>query len=308
MILGLDYGGGRPGGAAIKAAGFRFVCRYLSEGGPTLPGKLLTPAECTDLQAHGIAVAVNWETTADRMKAGHSAGVADAQRADAQVRAVGHPADRPVYFSADWDATPADQAKIDDYLRGAASVIGPERVGVYGSYYVCKRCFDNGTARWAWQTGAWSGGNREPRAHIYQRIGFVTVGGVQCDVNEALKPDFGQHPEGADMTPEEHQWLREIHEESTRRLPTRVPTMLGEPTPPDAYADTVLGFACNSDAYGFLNQQAMGKLQAAVNALATAVAAQHGLSTDDIRAIFDQELAKIPKVRITAETPSPTTP
>jgi hypothetical protein len=200
-MLGLDYAGGHPGGAAITAAGYAFVCRYLSPGGPSLPGKLLTQPEYADLMAHGVAVVVNWETTADRMKAGRAAGVADAQMADVVARGVGHPADRPIYFSADFDATPDDQVAIDAYLRGAATVIGLGRVGVYGSYYVCQRCLDNGTAAWVWQTGAWSGGRREPRAHIYQRIGTVTVGDVACDVNEALVPDFGQHPHQEDDVP-----------------------------------------------------------------------------------------------------------
>jgi hypothetical protein len=151
--------------------------------------------------AQGVAVVVNWETFAERMRDGYPAGVVDARQADAVARSVGHPSDRPIYFSADWDTTPTDQVAIDDYLRGAASVIGVPRVGVYGSYYVCRRCLDNRTARWAWQTGAWSGGQREPRAHIYQRIGYVTVNGVQCDVNESLQLDFGQHLEGEMPTP-----------------------------------------------------------------------------------------------------------
>lgn len=192
-MLGLDYAGDRPGGAAIAAAGYGFVVRYLTTGGPGLPGKLLTLPEYADLQSHGVAIAVNWETSADRMKTGHGAGVSDAQAADVVVRALGHPSDRPIYFSADFDATPADQAEIDDYLRGVASVIGLSRAGVYGGYYVVKRCLDNHTATWAWQTMAWSGGQVDPRAHLVQRIGYVTVGGVQCDVNEAMQADFGQH-------------------------------------------------------------------------------------------------------------------
>jgi hypothetical protein len=193
-LLGLDYAGGRPGGATIAAAGYGFVVRYLSSGGASLPGKLLTPEEYADLQAHGVRIVANWETTADRMKSGFAAGAADARAALAQLQKIGHPADRPVYFSCDFDATPADQAAINDYLHGAASVIGVERVGIYGGYWPVKRALDAGAARWAWQTGAWSGGNIDPRIHIYQRIGFVTVGGVQCDVNEARKDDFGQHP------------------------------------------------------------------------------------------------------------------
>jgi glycoside hydrolase-like protein len=192
--LGLDYAGGVPHAAAITSAGYSFVVRYLTAGGPGLPGKLLTALEYAALQSAGVAVVFNFETTADRMKGGRAAGIADAKTAHNVITALGAPLDRPIYFSADWDAAPHEQPLIDAYLDGAASVVGLHRVGVYGSYYVVKRCLDNNTARWAWQTGAWSGGQREPRAHIYQRIGFATVGGVECDVNEALQPDFGQHP------------------------------------------------------------------------------------------------------------------
>lgn len=195
-LLGLDYAGGRPGGASIATAGYKFVVRYLTSGGSSLPGKQLTIAEYNDLQDHGIAVVVNFETTATRMKAGFSAGVEDARYSDGYLRQLGYPTNRPIYFSADWDATPSDQAAIDDYLKGAASVLGINRVGIYGGYWPVKRALDNGTAKWAWQTGAWSGSNVDPRIHIYQRIGFATVGGVQCDVNEARKEDFGQYLRG----------------------------------------------------------------------------------------------------------------
>lgn len=194
-LLGLDYAGGVPHPTAITSAGYGFVCRYLTPGGAGLPGKLLTLGEFTALQAAGIAVVVNFETASDRMKAGYAAGVADAQTAHATTSALGVPADRPIYFSADWDASVAEQVTIDAYLTGAASVIGAPRVGVYGSFYVVKRCLDNGTAHWAWQAAAWSGGQIEPRAHIYQHIGTAVVGGVECDINEArIQPDFGQHP------------------------------------------------------------------------------------------------------------------
>jgi Domain of unknown function (DUF1906)/Putative peptidoglycan binding domain len=193
MILGLDYAGGRPGGSAIMASGYQFVVRYLSDGGPSLPGKLLTAAEYVDLQRAGVAVCCNWETSATRMLGGYAAGASDAQSAAAVCGSLGHPMDRPIYFSADWDASPAQQTAIDAYLDGAArSLGGPARVGVYGGYWVVKRCLDNGKARWGWQTGAWSGGNIDPRIHLYQRIGYVDVNRVQCDVNEARQLDFGQ--------------------------------------------------------------------------------------------------------------------
>ena len=219
MRIGLDYAGGRPGGAAIRAAGYDFVVRYLSDGGPSLPGKLLTPAEANDLRANGISIVSNWETTANRMLDGYVAGVHDASVALGQVLACGGRFDRPIYFSVDFDATEADQVPIDDFLRGAASILGAQNVGIYGGYWPLRRALDNKTAVWAWQTDAWSGGNVERRRNMHQRLRQVRVGGVMCDENEAFTTDFGQwdyNPaqpppqEEPDVTPEQDAILRDI--------------------------------------------------------------------------------------------------
>ncbi|MFC9432675.1 peptidoglycan DD-metalloendopeptidase family protein [Nocardia sp. NPDC057030] len=89
MIRGLDFAGGRPGAAAIRAAGFGFVVRYLSHGGPSLPGKQLLPEEAEDYRAHGVEIVSNWESWGDRMREGRAAGREDAQAALAQVLACG---------------------------------------------------------------------------------------------------------------------------------------------------------------------------------------------------------------------------
>lgn len=191
---GLDYAGARPSGAALKAAGISFVCRYLSDGGPSLPGKQLLPDEAADLSANGISIVSNWETTATRMLDGYQAGAADAQAALAQVLACGGTNTRPIYFSADFDATPEQQAPINDYLNGAASVLGVQNTGIYGGYWPLSRALDAGVCKWAWQTEAWSGSNVDSRVNIVQRnsLGYQYVGGVQCDIDEAHTDDFGQ--------------------------------------------------------------------------------------------------------------------
>ncbi|MEV6430920.1 DUF1906 domain-containing protein [Nocardia sp. NPDC051463] len=213
MRFGLDYAAGRPGGAAIRAAGFDFVVRYLSDGGPTLPGKLLTPAEADDLRAHGVSIVSNWETTAARMLDGYGAGIVDARASLAQVLRCGGRRDRPIYFSADFDSTPQDQLAINAYLNGAATVLGTANVGVYGGYWSVSRAMDAGSAAWAWQTDAWSGTNVETRRNIHQTLRQVVVGGVLCDVNEAETEDFGQWDflqEEPDVTPEQEAVLRDI--------------------------------------------------------------------------------------------------
>jgi len=197
-IPGVDYAWSRPGGAALKAAGKKFACRYLSRD----PSKNLTRAEADDLAAHGVSCVVVWETTARRPLDGRTAGATDATAAAVQAKAAGMPAGRPVYFAVDFDATEAQQPVIDAYLDGAASVLGRARVGIYGGYYPVKRALDAGKATWAWQTAAWSGGNRDPRAVIRQG-GRTRINGADCDLNTATAPDYGQWRPGIPPTTED---------------------------------------------------------------------------------------------------------
>lgn len=193
---GLDYAGGRISGASLKANGISFVCRYLSDGGSGLPGKQLLPNEFADLIANGIAVVFNWETTADFMLGGYYAGVNDAETALAYVRSLpGAPQNPVIYFSADFDEAPNQDAPVEQYLQGAAGVLGGiNNVGIYGSYYICTRAQAAVGVKYIWQTEAWSGGNITSAVNIMQRngLGYQTIDGVECDINEAHTDDFGQ--------------------------------------------------------------------------------------------------------------------
>jgi hypothetical protein len=201
---GLDYAGGRPSSGALANAGINFVCRYLTDGGPGLPGKQLLPDEFLDLVNNGVQVVFNWETYATAMLNGGWQGTQDATVALAYVRNLpGVPPDYDpvVYFSADFDASPDQQQAINDYLAAAAVVLGgPHKVGLYAGYWPLSRALDAGVCEFGWQTEAWSGGNVDSRANIVQRntIGYQYIDGVQCDINEAHTDDFGQFP-GADM-------------------------------------------------------------------------------------------------------------
>jgi len=207
-VLGLDYSGGRPSGAAVARAGYGFVARYLPNG--LLSSRVnLSAAEVADMHAAGVQVAMVWESAANRAAGGRAAGIADATMAAAQAKVVGLDG-QPIYFAVDFDlpdyspAATSPRAKlgpVGDYFDAVVSVLGVARVGVYGGYWAVRRCLDAGLASWAWQTAAWSGGNVDPRIHLFQRVGTVKVDGVDCDVNEARKDDFGQ--QGDTMTPED---------------------------------------------------------------------------------------------------------
>lgn len=215
MPAGVDYAFyPHPPLDAIGDAGAGFVGRYVSSFGPSdKNGKNLIPSEFRALRAAGLEIILYAEEGAQRMRQGRSAGVADAQHFDAVTKALGM--DGAVMIScADWDAAPGEQGLINAYQDGVISVLGHDRTGIYGSYYVVKRTMDAGKAAWAVQCAAWSSfpATYDPppgavkvrlgtydyrlfdkRAKVRQYLGLV-IGGVPCDRLWAEPGDFGQWP------------------------------------------------------------------------------------------------------------------
>lgn len=213
MPYALDYSAGRPRGAAVRAAGYPGVLRYVGFD-PALRPKCITTAEYTDLTAHGVGVGLVYENAAGDALAGRAAGVIAAQRARHWADLIGFPTDRPIYFACDTDVvTPPQFAAVLEYLRGAGSVLGgPALVGVYGEADVMERAAAAGVAGWFWQTKAWSHGIVSSHAHLLQLVGAVRVDGIDCDRNEIHRPDWGQtgqpgpdHPED-DMPTADELW------------------------------------------------------------------------------------------------------
>lgn len=177
---GADFVSG-PTPAEDKAAGIKFVMRYLSTPGNP---KNVTKAELSSLQATGIKVGLVFETTGMTFAGGFAAGASDARLAQSQAAALGHP-DAVVYFTVDTDPH-GHEPTIVQYVRGVASVLGRDRLGVYGGYTAVKACLDASACRYAWQTYAWSGGAWDPRAHLRQVENGVHVAGHGLDIDTAL--------------------------------------------------------------------------------------------------------------------------
>ena len=78
MSEGVDYSGGRPGGAALAAAGKTFVMRYVAH---SIAGYNLTKAEVDDLQGHGLSIGLVCERGSSAMLGGQAAGTSDAKLA-----------------------------------------------------------------------------------------------------------------------------------------------------------------------------------------------------------------------------------
>ncbi len=172
--------------AIINAQPMAFVCRYLSGG----RAKDITAAEYASLQSSHIAVVLVWETTATRASQGLAAGVQDAQAAIAEASTFGWPADRPIYFAVDYDAS---WDGIKDYFQGTAQVLGMHRVGIYGGIKVTEPARTIGAVGYAWQTYAWSGGGLGPSTQLYQFSNDHNQG-VNLDWDHALAADYGQYP------------------------------------------------------------------------------------------------------------------
>jgi len=193
VTRGVDYSWGRPGAGTLAASGYTFACRYLSYD---TTGKNLSAGEAQDLIAAGVDIVLVWETSSTEALDGYARGAQSAQDAQSMAVGCGMPADRPIYFAVDFDASPDQQPALDSYFDGVASVLGRGRTGAYGGYYPIQRLFNDGKIAYGWQTYAWSGGQWDSRAQLRQVENGITVGGADCDLDEAWATDFGQWGHG----------------------------------------------------------------------------------------------------------------
>jgi len=188
-IKGVDYSDARPSASAMEAAGYNFVIRYVSAAGNA---KNITGSESQSLESVGLSVILVFESTATSMLGGYSVGVADAETAVAVATVAGAPQSFFCYFACDFDATVNDQAEIDAYLDGAASVMGGvSRVGIYGGYGPVSRALNDGKASKAWQTSSWSNGIIDPRISLFQDQN-ASSGIAGCDLDYGNGTDLGQ--------------------------------------------------------------------------------------------------------------------
>jgi len=176
---------------ALKNAGKHFAGRY-AVGDKSPGGRGITAAEYQAFTDAGIEVFLYWQTTTNWMLGGFEAGANGARNAQANLLAAGMPKDMPVYFACDFDAAEWQQPIIDECLRGAASVLGADRVGLYAGYHVLKRAKENGSAKWFCQTSAWSGGMLMEGVHLYQYAYNQYVDGTNCDWVRAYQDNYGQ--------------------------------------------------------------------------------------------------------------------
>ena len=138
---------------------------------------------------------------------GYDGGVADAQTALGLHAAAGGPDSAPIFFSVDEDIDfDTWKSLAAEWFRGINSVLGVGRTGIYGHNRAGAWAIDDGVIGrstsagrwWVWQTSAWSHGERDPRAVLYQAVVNTPsspgplVAGVHVDVDDVLGADYGQ--------------------------------------------------------------------------------------------------------------------
>lgn len=197
----LDYAAGVIPANEIRAAGAVGSIRYVSDrrpGGAWMLGKPIQLSEARDLNQHGLKVVSCYQygkqATADWL-GGQTAGIAHAKRGWQLHTAAGGPASAPIYASIDDDPSYEQyKQQVAPYLRGWESVLGHQRVGVYANSKTIDWALQDGLGSYFWQHN-WGSphGYTHPAANLHQvEIDKRNVGGVGVDINNIVKPQFGQ--------------------------------------------------------------------------------------------------------------------
>ena len=199
----------------IAAAGYLGAVVYVSESRPgaNFDFKPVTRNYADALRAAGLEIVSNyqygkpgWPTPSDYTR-GYDGGVADAHTALRLHAAAGGGDAAPIFFSVDEDISLNTWNTIAvEWFRGINSILGADRTGIYGHSRACAWAIDDNVIghsstaghRWAWQTRAWSHGEREPAAVLYQSVIVtpsapgVLIDGIHVDEDDVLAIDFGQ--------------------------------------------------------------------------------------------------------------------
>ena len=174
MPLAIDYSDARPSPAAIKAAGYSDVLRYVPTG---FAGKDVSLPEIQEIHAAGLGIGFIWETTAQRATAGSPAGQEDGNICKSQLEKLKVSRGSPVFVNVgDFAATPDELNAIVGYYYQFRFALGSDtifRCGAYATSYLIAHMVAQG------QTGIWwqnaiddqgiSGSVVNTHASMYQR-------------------------------------------------------------------------------------------------------------------------------------------
>lgn len=206
--LFIDYSAMVPAARDVKSKGFVGAMRYISPAREAwMKGKPLSKKELDDYKANDMQVGFIWQNQKNDWTAGYVGGVADARAAQKKMEDLGHP-NAVIYCAIDNNLAQSSKDALNvwnktaaEYVKGFQSVIGKERTGLYGNYFVIAWAIEDNLGTYYWQHN-WTNTNSEtgqlerrihPSAHLHQyEIDIKGVLPEAIDRNRVLKPYFGQ--------------------------------------------------------------------------------------------------------------------
>src|SRR5699024_9518141 len=160
-----DYSAGTVSAATLKKHGYTGVIRYVTA--PELmnpPGKLqkhTTKGEFAEHRGAGLQQLLVYQDDTNDADSGFDGGVRNAKRAQSGCDYLGYSG--VVFFANDRTTWPSPET-WRAYLKGAASVLGSDRVGAYGFGNAMDAAKNHAVL--FWQAGRRS--DVRPHTHIWQ--------------------------------------------------------------------------------------------------------------------------------------------
>lgn len=140
----------------LLLGGVKFICRYHSDDGF---GRNLTRPEADLYKSRRLPMVSVWENgKSEEVILGYQSGVRCATQANLQQAYCGG-LGQPIYFACDFIGNAQKIVKMQEFFKGVRSVIGYERIGVYGTYYTVQTLIPS-YCNYGWQTNLfeeWTG-------------------------------------------------------------------------------------------------------------------------------------------------------
>lgn len=269
-----DYSAGTVSAATLKQHGYTGVIRYVTAPELMNPaGKLqkhTTKKEFDEHRAAGLKQLLVYQDDTNDPDSGFDGGVRNAKRAQSGCKYLGYSG--VVFFANDRTTLPnADTWRA--YLKGAASVLGADKIGAYGFGNAMDAAKNH--AKLFWQAGR----RDDVRAHVHiwqdnNNQPVVNDGGrrVTTDRNLILKP---VRSGGAVSLSDDD--LKRIYQavwfgtKGAKFIPVR------QPGRPDGWPEYVLGSATD-----WVVRMQIEPMRKQLTELAGAVAKQQGLTAEDV--------------------------
>lgn len=207
----IDFSSSLPSAKSIKNSGHEGAILYCSPNRTSsMKGKQPPKSYIDSLDKFDLKYAFVWqyrggtnEFKDSDVRRGYSGGIQDAKDAQKYLISIGK-SNFPVYFAVDFDIT-LDQwnSTVVHYFKGVISVLGKQRVGIYGhSRVIAWAQQDNVVATVApgrvlgWITKSWNSvGKGADYSTLYQRIHNVSgPDGVGIDINDTRHSEWGWRP------------------------------------------------------------------------------------------------------------------